>query len=384
MSPSIQSPAPHGNPVVAARRAMWANLLKEVVDRPALSGLVGLLGLASVVLVLGLLYSLAQAHAGTVLVWLRRWGAAAWAAVFLLCLAGLVPSARRDLAEAASGWLSALPQMPWAMRVWSRWRSFGLALMQAVFLLAALVSVHRLAPGDVDLTVFDWLPAFVVPMLAWLILPLLARPQATSSASRRSRSRPGGRCVARERRSVLSHWQWTDYKSRRWTAGMRWSLGLLVLLVPAGASFLQVGMTLLLGALLLQWLQFWTSSLRVVVQASSLTAALPQRPGPFVLQLCVLPALLVVSLALFVFGLAALMGLSVPAALVVALALTGALSLHAASVLAWRHRPRLTGLRSTSVLLTWGTLSQAAPFTAPLIWLGCFAWLLRLAAREAP
>jgi hypothetical protein len=384
MPSTIHFPAPPGNPVVAARRATWANLCREAAGRPVLSALIGLLGLAGLVLVGGIVHSLLSQHAGTVVEWLRRWGAAAWAGGLLACLAAQVPPARRDLAEAESGWLSALPQMPWAMRVWSRWRSFGLALLQAALLLAALVTVHGQAPGDADLTVFDCLLAILAPMLAWLVLPMLVRPRATSSAARRSRSRAGARFVARERRSVLAHWQWTDYRSRRWTAGVRWSLGLLVLLVPAGASLFQVGTTLLLGTLLLQWLQLWTSSLRVVVHASSLTAALPQRAVPFVRELARLPLLLVLALSFFAFALLVVMGLSAPAALLVSLAVSGALVLHGATVLAWRHRPRLTGLRSMAVFLIWAALSQAAPFLAPLIWLGLFAWLLRLAAREVP
>lgn len=363
---------------------MWVNLLREATARPALSALVALLGLASLVLFLGILHALVSEYAATVLGLLRRWGAVAWAAVFLMCLAALVPPARRDFAEAQSGWLAALPQMPRAMHVWSRWRSFVLALLQVVFLFAGLFAVHRLAPGEADLDLLDCLPALVVPMLAWLVVPLSARPRSPASAAGPSRMQARGRPFARERRSVLAHWQWAAYRNRRWTAGVRWFLGLLVLLVPAGAGTLQVGAMLLVGALLLQWLQFWTSSLRVVVQASALTGALPQRPGPFVGELSTLPALLVAALSLFVFGLLAVMGLSMPAALVVALVISAALALHAASVLAWRHAPRLRGLRSAVVLMTWVVFSQAAPFLAPVVWLGMFAWLLRLAVRETP
>jgi hypothetical protein len=383
MSLPIPSTPPSGNPVFAARRAAWSNLRKEALERPALSVLVGLLGLASGVLVLGVLHELASEHAGSVLGWLRRWAPAAWGGVFLLCLAGQVPPARRDLAEAESGWLAALPQMPRAMEVWSRWRGLGLALLQATVLLAALLGLHRLAPEEAGSVALDGLLALVIPMLAWLLVPPLARSRHPPSADRRPLPRGRVRHVAGEPGSVLAHWQRAAYRRRRWTAGVRWSLGALVLLLPAGASFLQVGAALQVGVLLLQWQQFWSSSLGVVVRASALTAALPRRAGPFVRELSALPALLVLALLLFAFALLVVTGLSAPSALLVSLALSGALVLHAATVMAWRHRPRLMGLRSAAVLLAWIMLSQTAPFMAPLIWLGLFAWLLRRALKEA-
>lgn len=384
MSPTSRIPKPLDNPVIAARRAEWANLVSEAASRPVLSTLVGLICLGSIALSMAVVHGLLARHAATLMGWMAQRPAGIWAAILVLCLVTLVPPARRDAVEAESGWLAGLPQMPRAMHRWSRWRSLALACCQAMVLLAAVVAVHRLAPGEADLAASDWLPALIVPMLAWLVVPALARPPVPTSAARRSRAHVQDKGAGRQPRSVLGHWQWRHYKSRRWTASSRWSLGILVLIVPAGATFMQVGVTILVGVVLLQWLQLWSSSLRVVVQASALTAGLPQRPWPFVIALSGLPLLVAFSLPLCAFGVLAVLGLPVPAALVFAIAICGALMLHAAAVLAWRHRPRLLGLRSAGVLLAWVTLSQAAPFAAPLIWLALLALLLRLAGREAP
>lgn len=384
MSSMIHSLRSTGNPVIAARRAAWANLWSEAASRPLPSVLIGALCLGCITLGLFVLDALVAQHAITLLEWLTYRAGGVWSAMFLLCLAILLTPARRDLIESESGWLSALPQMPQAMHQWSRWRSFVFAVFQALVLLAGVMSIHRNAPGEGELGVADWLPALVIPVLAWLTLPVLVRPRNQGAVSGSPRPRVRARAPEREPRSMLAHWQWTDYKSRRWTAGTRWSLGLVVLLVPAGATFVQVGVTLLFGVLLVQWFQLWSSCLRVVVQASALTGALPQRAWPFIGALCRLPLLAAVILPLFAFAVLAGLGLPALAALAVALAIFGALTLHAASVLAWRNQPCLLELRSVAVLLTWLVFSQAVPFMAPLIWLGLLVWLLRRAGRGAP
>lgn len=363
---------------------MWANLFAEISARPFVSTLIGLICLCSLALGLMLMHALVGQYAVTVLGWLSHSATVVWAAIFLLRVAVLAPLARRDAAEAESGWLSALPQMPKAMHRWSRWRTLALAMIQVLVLLLGIISVHRLAVGGSELPAFNWLAAVLVPMLAWIILPLLARSPIPRSAGRPARPRVSATATKREPRSILAHWQWTHYRSRRWTAGMRWSLGIVMLLVPAGAAFVQAGVTLLVGFLLLQLLQLWTSSLQVVVQASALTRALPLRSWPFVWEVSILPLLVAASLSLFAFATLGGMGLPLAAALVVAVVVFGASTLHAVTVLAWRHWPQLLGLRSALALLLWVLLSQVAPLTAPLIWTVLFFWFLTVSGKEAP
>lgn len=383
MSPVPASPKPGGNPVFAARRAAWSNIISEAATRPALTTLIAALCLGCAALSLAGLHALLLQHAGTVSGWLIERPAVIWVAVFLLCLAVQVPPARRDAAAARSGWLSALPQMPRAMHRWSRWRSFGLAVTQAVVLSTVVLAVHRMAAGSRELVAWHWLPAVLVPLLAWQVLPLLTRPRNRVCGRARSRPRAPRRAASVEPTSILASWQWADFRSRCWTGGVRWSLGLVVVLVPAGAGLLQVGATLVVGLLSLQWLQLWSSCLRVIVQATALTAALPTRPRTFLHEssrLLLLAAALPVP---FVCAVLAAAGLPAIAALVVAVVVFAALILQGATVLAWRHRPRYLNLRTAAVLVVWAMLSQALPFAAPLAWVIMVFWLLRRAGKEA-
>jgi hypothetical protein len=370
------------DPVRAARRAMRANLVAEIVSKPLQSALVAALGGGSLFLTLLVIHAALERHAETLLAGMSHWGAAIWAGVFLVCLAMLLPMVRRDLVEAESGWLSALPQMPRALRRWSRRRTLLMVLFLAAFLVAAVTATHRLAPaGDVP-GAFDWLPALLAPLAAWLVAPILLRAGdgvGAGPVSRRVTTRPRAGAMARP---ALVQWQWAEYRSRRWTSGVRWSLGLLALLLPPTVTVVQLGATLALGLLLLQWWQLWSSALHVIVRASALTEALPQRPWPFVRNLCGLPVLAACSLALFAFGTLACTGLSAPAALAVAAAAFAAFLLQAATVLAWRRAPRLLALRSAAVLLIWVTMSQAFALLTPVIWILMMAWLLRRAVGE--
>ncbi len=370
------------NPVVASRRAAGASLAREIGSRPLVSILLALSCVAALGAVAALVTAGIAHHAGILLGWLEAHAPLLWSAIFLACLANQVPPLRRELEAAHAGWLSALPQMPAAMRPWSRWRRWTLAALQSLGLVTVVGMIHREAAPALAPTPIAWLPPVLVPALAALLAPVLAgrRRRNDRIVAPPSRAPAASRDGAR----ALPRWQWLHYRSRCWGVGVRWSVGLLIVLMPAGASAVQVGIGLAVGLVLLQTLQLWSSSLRVVFEASALLRALPLRPWRFALQASVLPLSIAAALSLAAALLLAALGLSLPGAVVAGLALLGTLTLHLAVVLAWRNESRFAGLRSALVLLAWLVFAQSAPFAAPLIWLALTAWLLGRAGRVAP
>lgn len=369
-----------GNPVFASRQAQWANLGREVVSRPFLSSLLGVSFLCVIALVVAAFCAALVQHAGTLLDWMTTRAPVLWSAVFLLCLASQVPPARRDINQAFSGWLAALPQMPQAMHHWSRWRRWGIAIFESLGLAIAVAVVHHQADPEGGAGPVVWLAPLVVPALAALLAPGLA---GRSRRSGRSPSRPV-QVATRARRNdrILAQWQWAHYRSCCWRAGIRWSLGLLIVLMPAGAPAVQVGIALAVGLVLLQLCQLWSSALHVIFQASRLVRALPVRRWIFIRQVSGLPLFIALGLPLALGLVLAGLGMSSSGASIAGLAVFGVLTLNWATVIAWREEIRFSALRSAIVLLAWLALSQTAAFMAPLYWLVLFTWLVRRAGKE--
>ncbi len=359
---------------------MRVNLVRDFLSRPVLSSLLAAACLVALALVVALLAGALARHADTLSAWLTDHAAVSGAAVFLLCLASQVPPTRRELDQARSGWLSALPQMPRAMHRWSRRRRWGLAALESLGLALAVAAVYRHAAPEVTSTPVAWLVPVGAPVLAALLAPGLARRGRGSARSSVSRAPAVSR--ARDSVPILTYWQWVHYRSCCWRAGMRWSLGFLIILMPAGASALQVGIALVIGLFFLQLIQLWSSTLQVIFQASRLVRALPVAPWAFIRQVSGLPLMTALAVMLAAVLVLAAVGLSFPGAVVAGLGLFGVLSLNLATALAWRHEARFAGLRSAAVLLVWLTFSQSAPFMAPVGWCVLIAWLLRRAGRE--
>ncbi|MDZ7791087.1 MAG: hypothetical protein U5L08_11470 [Xanthomonadales bacterium] len=368
--------------MAASRRAAWANLAGALFSQPFVSILLAVSCLGAIALFVTLVSAALDQYASILFVWLTQRAPLLWSAVFLTCLASQVPAVRREIEAARSGWLSALPQMPEAMRAWSRWRRWGLAMLQSLGLVAVVAAVYREAATAVTPAPAAWIAPVLVPAMAALLAPVLAGPSRRDDHPRPPPARTAA--ATRSGARILHHWQWLHYRSRCWRAGIRWSFGLLIVLMPAGASAVQVGIGLAVGLVFLQFVQLWSSALQVIFRASALLGALPLQPWRILLQVSVLPLLIASAIALVVGLVLAALGLSFPGAVVAGLALFGALTLNLAVVLAWRHDRRFAGFRSAFILLAWLALAQAVPFAAPLSWLGLIGWLLRRAGRLAP
>ncbi len=368
------------DPVIASRQIVLVNLAKELVSRPLVSILLAASCLCILALAVMILSAALVQYADILSGWLTSRASLLWSVVFLLCIASQAQSARRDIEVAQSGWLSALPQMPQAMQRWSRRRRWGLAMLESLLLVLAVVAVHRqaAAPGA-TLGAASWLSPLVVPALAALVAPGLARRGPRSDRSLSPPVRTASRVHGSAR--VFLHWQWAHYKSCWWRAGIRWSLGLLILLMPAGAAAIQVGIALLVGLTFLQLFQLWSSALHVIFHASKLVGALPSQPWTFVCQVSGLPLLIALGLPLTVGLSLAVLGVSPAGAVIAGLALFGAMTLNLATVLAWREESRFSGLRSVLVLLVWLALSQTAPLMAPIYWLVLIGWLVHRAGK---
>lgn len=360
---------------------MLANLAGQLAARPFVSIPLAASSLGALALLVMIVCAALVEHANTLLGWHTTRAPLLWSAIFVICSALQVPTSRREIEAAQSGWLAALPQMPDAMRSWSRWRRWGFAMLQSLALVAGVAVIHREAAPAVAPASTAWVAPVVVPALAAWLAPVLAGRGRRGNRALPPAVRP--RSATRGGHRVLSRWQWLHYRSCCWRAGIRWSFGLLIVLMPAGASAVQVGIGLAVGLVLLQFVQLWSSSLEVVFRASALLRALPLPSRRFVLQVSVLPLAVASGIALAAGLVLAALGLPLPGAIIAGLALFGALTLHLAVVLAWRLESRLAGLRSAMFLLAWLALAQAAPFAAPLSWLVLTGWLLRRAGREA-
>lgn len=367
------------DPVIASRQIALVNLVKELASRPFVSSLLAVSCLCILSLVVMILSAALVQYADILFGWLTSGASLLWSVVFLLCVASQMQPARHDIEAAQSGWLSALPQMPQAIRRWSRSRRWGLAVLESLVLVLAVAAVNDQAAPGVIMSPASWLSPLVVPALAALVAPGLARRGRRSDRSLSPPARTASHVHGSAR--IFLHWQWTHYRSCCWRAGIRWSLGLLILLMPAGAAAIQVGFTLFVGLVFLQLLQLWSSALHVIFQASRLLWALPLHPWTFIRQVSGLPLLIAMGLPLTA-GLAlAALGVSPSGAVIAGLALFGALTLHLATVLAWREESRFSGLRSAVVLLAWLLLSQTALFMAPIWWLALVTWLVCRAGK---
>ena len=292
------------------------------------------------------------------------------------------PASHREWVTARTGWMAAWPEMPQAMQRWSRWRSFGWAMAQSVGLLGVLAWAGSVAPGDDAFHGSHFLLAVVIPPVAWLILPwTVGRPTASKRPFRTSRAHASSdRDLAPE--PIIAQWHWQQYRSQRWSAGTRWSVGLLLLLIPAGAAALQVAVALMIGLALVQWSQFWSAGLRVIVQGSALTRALPLSRRTFAARLSRLPMISVALLLPAIALVSAATGMAGAAALLTSLVVCSALMLYLAAVLAWRDEPSELRWRPFTALLVFGLLSASVPFLSPLIWLLLMAGLIRLIVKE--
>ena len=70
MSPTFPVSKSFDNPVMAARRAAWANLASGLPSRPALTTLLGLLCLGSLALSMAIVHALFVQYSGILLGWL--------------------------------------------------------------------------------------------------------------------------------------------------------------------------------------------------------------------------------------------------------------------------------------------------------------------------
>ncbi len=370
------------NPVLRERQLIVGNLLSRLRQHPLVTALLGVFCLA-IGLLIGVVFGrLGQQDHTALIASLQRWPFLVWPTIFLLCLAMQRPASHREWVTARAGWMAAWPEMPEAMQRWSRWQSFGWAMAQSVGLLGVLAWAGSVAPGDDAFNDSHFLLAVVIPLVAWLILPwAVGRPTASKRPFRTSRAHASSdRDLAPE--PIIAQWHRQQYRSQRWSAGTRWSLGLLLLLIPAGAAALQVAVALLIGLALVQWSQFWSAGLRVIVQGSALTRALPLSRRTFAARLARLPLTSVAVLLPAIALASAAAGMAFTAALLTSLVLGSALILYLAAVLAWRDDPSALKWQPLAVLLVFGLLSVSMPFLSPLVWLLLMAGLIRLIVRE--
>jgi hypothetical protein len=371
------------NPALRERQTIVGNLLSRLHQQPLVTALLGFFCMVLGLLIFVVFQRLGQHHHTMLLAGLQRWPFLVWSTIFLLCLAMQRPAWRREWVAARAGWMAAWLEMPEAMQRWSRWRSFGWAMLQSLGLLAALAWVNFLEPGKDALHSSHYLLAVVVPLVVWIVLPWtvgrptpsdrpVRAPEAHASSHRNPSPEP-----------VIAQWHWQQYRSQRWRSGTRWSLGLLLLLIPAGAAALQVGVALMIGLALVQWSQFWSAGLSVIVQGSALTRALPLTRRAFAARLSRLPMISVAVLLPAIALVSAAAGMAWGAALLTSLLLGSALMLYLAAVLAWRDEPSALRWRPLAALLVFGLLSTSMPFLSPMIWLLLLAGLIRLIVKEA-
>jgi len=369
------------NPVLRERQLIVGNLLSRSREQPLVTSLLGIFCLVLGLLIVIVLQQLGQQDHTALIASLQRWPFLIWPTIFLLCLAMQRPASHREWVTARTSWMAAWPEMPEAMRRWSRWRSFGWAMLQSMGLLVVLAWFNSVARGDDAFHGSHYLLAVLIPIVAWGILPwtvgrptLSARPVKTPQAHASSHRNPSPE-------PVIAQWHRQQYRSQRWGAGTRWSLGLLLLLIPAGAAALQVAVALLIGLALVQWSQFWSAGLRVIVQGSALTRALPLSRRTFAARLSRLPMISVAVLLPAIALVSAAAGMAWAAALLTSLVVGSALTLYLAAVLAWRDEPSALKWQPLAVLLVFGLLSSSMPFLSPLVWLLLMAGLIRLIVK---
>ncbi len=369
------------NPALRERQLIVSNLLSRLRQQRLATSLLGVFCLVLVLLIVVVFQRLGQQDHTALMASLNRWPFLVWPTIFLLCLAMQRPPWRCEWVAARSGWMAAWPQMPSAMQRWSRWRSFAWAMLQSAGLLAALACSSSIAPGDYAPHVSSYPLAVLVPVLAWMILPWTAgvpsppeRPIRASQARTPSHSDP---CSE----PVITQWHKRQYRSQQWSSGTRWSLGLLLLLIPAGAAALQVALALMIGLALVQWSQFWSAGLRIIVQGSALTRSLPLSRRAFAARLSRLPMISVAILLPAIILMLAAAGVAWVAALLTSLVMGSALLLYLSAVLAWRDDPSALTWRPLAVLLVFGLVSTSMPFLSPMVWLLLTAGLVRLIVK---
>jgi len=366
------------NPVLCERQLIVGNLLSRLRQQPLVTALLGVFCLVLGLLIGVVFQRLGQQDHTALIANLQRWPFLVWVTIFLICLAMQRPAWRREWVAGRRGWMAAWPEMPEAMR---RWRSFGWAMLQSIGLLAGLAWLGSVAPGNDAVHGSHFLLAVVIPLVAWMILPWTVErltpserpvraPQAHASSDRDPSPGP-----------IIAQWHRQQYRSQRWSSGTRWSLGLLLLLIPAGAAALQVAVALLIGLALVQWSQFWSAGLSVIVQGSALTRALPLSRRTFAARLSRLPMISVAVLLPAIALVSAAAGMAWAAALLTSLVVGSALTLYLAAVLAWRDEPSALKWQPLAVLLVFGLLSSSMPFLSPLVWLLLMAGLIRLIVK---
>jgi len=97
-----------------------------------------------------------------------------------------------------------------------------------------------------------------------------------------------------------------------------------------------VAVAVLISLALVQWSQFWSAGLDVIVQGSALTRSLPLSRRPFAVRLSRLPMISVAVLLPAITLVLGAAGMPWVAALLTSLVLGSALLLYLAAVLAWQ------------------------------------------------
>jgi hypothetical protein len=208
------------NPAIRERQLIVSNLLSRLRRQPLVTSLLVVFGLVLGLLIVVVLLQLSHQDHTVLLASLQRWPVLVWAAIFLLCLASQRPAWRREWVAARTGWMAAWPEMPEAMQRWSRWRSFGWAVLQSAGLLAVLARLDSFEPGDDALHGSHFLLAVVIPLVVWIVLPWTV---GASSPSERPARAPRTRASSHLDPSpapVIAQWHRQQYRSQCWSAGL--------------------------------------------------------------------------------------------------------------------------------------------------------------------
>ncbi|MGY6552952.1 MAG: hypothetical protein ACXIUM_00365 [Wenzhouxiangella sp.] len=370
------------NPAARAHWLALRNTLQMALAQPWLSALLALFFLLLVYLLFGTAWDLIEKYAQRLVDSFTDRAGLVWSALFVLSVASLVPVARRQQRLADTSWLAVLPQMPRAARRHSMHIAGLLSLVQSAGLIVLLILIH----SHTDRV----LPWFSIPLA--LVLPALAAAAAVWLAQRpafegRPRAATGNTARRAEQDNcstarILRHWQWAAFRQKVWSAGSRWGIGALLLLIPAGVSSGGVVITLLVGWALIQVLNAWSAWLQVIVQASALLQALPTKALPMLSRLSVLPLMWIAAISLLIpLGLLAL-GAPIVGAVAVLLVLAAVFLLNLAGVLAWRHQGPARQWRIGGILVLWVVLSQSLPPLAPVFWLLLMLLLIKRAVTQ--
>jgi len=278
-----------------------------------------------------------------------------------------------------TGWLAALPGTElWIARALAR----HLLLRAAAHATAvALVIAGSIAAGASP-------PQHAAPLVPLLLAPFAAATLAWWRLRARGTRVLLAGMASRRRASVaaltalppLARWQQVAaLQSSRGAGGAR-AFGVLLLLIPFGASLHHTLAAILLMALAGSLLSAWAAALRTLPAAAALLHATPCAAWQLLRAGLALPlALLLSTLALLV---AALLWAGVPGmAALLGAALLGSGSLHAAVVAAERLRPRrITPVFGLHAGLQVAVL-QTLPPLAPLLLVLQVGWLLHRALR---